>query len=589
MNRNKKFSEKQLNTIYVFMGFVCSVCLLFPYFILREGSIVAYHDQLDGELIGYLLAAKYLFSGTAIYPEMMNGIPVTGAVAPAISFVLIYKIMPAFTGFIFSQWLISIVCFCGMYLLVKKLGNGSFNAFVCGIIFMILPFYPVYGLCIPGQPLLIYSILCLNSEKRFYRRLLYYGYILVYALSSSLVLVGFAVLIFVGFYALYKTISDLRREKKIPFSPWLSLAILISGYILCNISLIRQVINPEEGMTSHKAEIVYSPTLFWAVVKRNIYPGEVYTEAWPVGTIILLGIVVVLMAVGLIKKNHINNVMKSFVRAIVCLGFIFLCACWSGLYFGEMFTNIRNSIGGAIKSFNLSRIVWLTTPVWVIAYSYLIKAVSDFFDESGKKLGRLFKYSIVIACSLVWGVVILLNSPVKVNVSKIIKGDNYYALDWEKFYATDIFDQIDKEIGLPKENYKVVSLGIYPAAAQFNGYYCLDGYSNNYPLSYKHEFREVFADELAKSDYIREYFDNWGNRCYIITAEYNNYFEIERKWNGGFHNLKINTRKLKEMGCSYIFSATWIENAEELNLTLLRDEPFVSDKSWYNIYVYKIN
>ena len=36
------------------------------------------------------------------------------------------------------------------------------------------------------------------------------------------------------------------------------------------------------------------------------------------------------------------------------------------------------------------------------------------------------------------------------------------------------------------------------------------------------------------------------------------------------------------------FAATWIDNSDELGLIRLSDEPFVSDGSWYNIYVYEI-
>ena len=75
----------------------------------------------------------------------------------------------------------------------------------------------------------------------------------------------------------------------------------------------------------------------------------------------------------------------------------------------------------------------------------------------------------------------------------------------------------------------MVSLGIDPAAALYHGFYSLDGYSNNYPLSYKHRFREVIAPELAKSEYLTDYFDDWGNRCYMFSAECPGYYTIEKK------------------------------------------------------------
>ena len=61
------------------------------------------------------------------------------------------------------------------------------------------------------------------------------------------------------------------------------------------------------------------------------------------------------------------------------------------------------------------------------------------------------------------------------------------------------------------------SLGISPAPALMHGFYTVDGYSNNYPLEYKHRFREVIAPEIEKNEEVRVYFDTWGNRCYLFN------------------------------------------------------------------------
>ena len=80
-------------------------------------------------------------------------------------------------------------------------------------------------------------------------------------------------------------------------------------------------------------------------------------------------------------------------------------------------------------------------------------------------------------------------------------------------------DEIAKAIGREKSDYRIVSVGMNPAVSLFNGFYTVDGYSTDYPLEYKHEFREIIKDELAKDEGVRGYFDDWGNRCYIFSAE----------------------------------------------------------------------
>ncbi len=94
--------------------------------------------------------------------------------------------------------------------------------------------------------------------------------------------------------------------------------------------------------------------------------------------------------------------------------------------------------------------------------------------------------------------------------------------------------------------------------------------------------------ELNKSDYVRDFFDNWGNRCYITTAEQANYYTFEKKWNSVVYDLDLNINKLKELNCKYIFSAAYLMNAEEKGLSLLQEAPFETEDSWYHIYVYTV-
>lgn len=74
----------------------------------------------------------------------------------------------------------------------------------------------------------------------------------------------------------------------------------------------------------------------------------------------------------------------------------------------------------------------------------------------------------------------------------------------------------------------------------------------------------------------------------ITTAEQANYYTFEKKWNSVIYDLDLNTDKLKEINCQYVFSAAYLMNAEEMGLSLLREAPFETEKSWYHIYVYAV-
>jgi len=145
--------------------------------------------------------------------------------------------------------------------------------------------------------------------------------------------------------------------------------------------------------------------------------------------------------------------------------------------------------------------------------------------------------------------------------------------------------EIKNHIGLPQEEYRVASIGIHPAIAQYNGFFTLDTYNNFYPLSYKYEFRKIIEKELEKNKKIRTYFDEWGGRCYIFTNELGKHYMFKKNSKKSLKNLELNILQFKNMGGRYIFSAVPIDNAAENGLTL--EEVFHSDKSAWKIHLYR--
>lgn len=604
------FYSTRKKNCYLAAGLVLSCLFMIPYFLLGGGSIVTYHDQLDGELFSYLLTAKYLFTDIRVYPEIMNGLPAAGAVPPAPLFVLLYAAFKPFTAFMISQWIIYLTAFLGMYLLLMRLTGREFISFSIAVIFMLMPFYPVYGLCIPGQPLLFFAVLALFDKERrsavsssFPRKagyyfsadsIFYYLIIFFYGISSSLVLAGFACLLLLGGSALIHTITALLLKKRGSLSLWFSLIVLLASYISVNSGLIRQVLFPGNTYISHKTEMVLSPQNFSDYFKEAFTTGISYAQSFHLVLFILMLFCLLLFFMNaVVKKESLfsGSDKLPLLKALRVLLFIFLTCLFYAFYHGHFITEIRNISGGILKTFNLDRVCWLLPTAWCILAGYLLSFIAGLREHktAARSCSLCLKYGIISATLGIWGITVLLHSPLRPNLSKLLKGGDYYALDWDRFFAEDIFSQIDSAIGKPKDSYHVISVGIYPAAAAYNGFYCLDGYSNNYPLEYKHTFRRIMEDELEKSDYIRDFFDNWGNRCYITTAEQANYYTFEKKWNSVIYDLDLNTDVLKELDCRYVFSAAYLMNAEEKGLTLLREAPFETEGSWYHIYVYAVD
>jgi hypothetical protein len=155
-----------------------------------------------------------------------------------------------------------------------------------------------------------------------------------------------------------------------------------------------------------------------------------------------------------------------------------------------------------------------------------------------------------------------------------------------QFYAVKEFSEIKKFIGKPVSDYRVVSIGLHPAIAQYNGMYTLDTYNNFFPLSYKHQFRRIIAPELDKSKTLRTYFDDWGGRCYIFVSELGKHYLFSKNSKKVIHHLALNTNLLKKMGGDYVLSAVPIENAVQDQLTL--EKVFTDKAAYWKIYLYKV-
>ncbi|MCX5780358.1 MAG: DUF6044 family protein, partial [Firmicutes bacterium] len=223
------------------------------------------------------------------------------------------------------------------------------------------------------------------------------------------------------------------------------------------------------------------------------------------------------------------------------------------------------------REFNFSRFHWLHPLLWYIIFALSLKSIVDHL-RWGKALamalivvqiGFLFSYN-----------------------DELVERKNG-SPSYREFYAEDMFRDIKAYIGEEPADYRVVSIGIHPSISQYNGFYTLDGYASNYPLSYKHEFRQIIAAELDKSPFYRDYFDHLGgSRCYIFVAKLMYNSMMDKNTTIVIEQLDLDTGQLKRMGGRYIFSALPIVNASTINLKL--DQVFSNAHSAWKIYLYEV-
>lgn len=567
-------------TILFYAGLVILLLSYIPMLLLGTDSIVPYHDQLDGELITYIYQAKYLFSGEDIIPQFLNGAPKTALTPPAPLAVLLFCVFSPFHSYFILLVFGQAIAFIGTFLFTEKMTANRYAAFISGLLYAFLPFLPVYGLTQYGIPLLLYCFLILyQKDKPFIHYICAYIYIAIYTGMSSFVLLGYA-WVCAGFLAgiYFCFTGELKSQRKLLSAFFMMLFL----YIIENLSLLGQLLGIGTSYTSHKAEYSLTGTGFWESLRSYLLGNTSHATDHHV-YILFLALGTLLLTLLCLRNLSLQaRTLSKYLFFDLLL--IFLICSIAALWDIPFIVSIREQMG-SLKSFQFTRILWMTPALWYIA---LTLCLSIFWSE--KVLLRWLQYTFSTIALAILCLNCVKGAYVKPCLQELLLPE-YETISWSDYLALGVMDQVEdylyQEEGLRKDQYQVASLGIDPSAALYHGFYCVDGYSNNYPLAYKHAFREVIAPELKKSDYLTTYYDDWGNRCYLFSSEIPGYYNIE-KGSFWYNQLELDTAALQNLGCDYILSAAYIVNASDINLTLLREEAFETADSYYRIYIYKI-
>lgn len=585
------FYQQYKNKIWTILGMLAVSMIVLPYLILGKGSYVQVHDQMDGEILNYIYRAKYLFRGNVI-PEFMNGMSKASMIPPAPFGVFLYAVLPPFAAYVVMQWLVVLVGFWGMRGLCKYMGVREELASLTAILFAFIPFYPTYGLSALGQPLLVWCYLrLLKGEKKVLSIL---G-ILLYTGFSSLTLVGFVWILLGGAVTFCLLI---QRKKEMAGRSLAALTGLTGLYAATNLELVRSLSG--EGFTTHRQEMVLHPTEdLLHKFGELLFQGAAYHPVYSVAVMAALAGSLFYLLLHRKKrvsaKSEVQQKMTGHMAVLAV--FIIVCIVLALLWNSTWIVELRIAVGGIVTYFQADRISWLLPMLWML----LLACVGEFFccvaaehakrmDISGIGTVGIWRYvlpAIVGIVFLLEGAQIFRDSTLNKNMRLLLQ-PGYEQITWESLYMEKVFAQIDEAVGEEKERVSVVSLGIYPSVALYNGYICADGYSNNYSLDYKHAFRRIMAEELEKNQENRKYFDDWGNRLYLVSAEYGFNCLIGKGQSAGFAEPAYDVQAMKALNIGYILAAAPIGNAGELGLVQVGEEPFSDETSYYEVWVYRL-
>lgn len=555
---------------------------LYYYIRLGKNCVFEINDQLDETLFTYVLNGKYLFQGVSEYPELLGGVPTGGMTVSSWIFVPLYRILPVFEAFMVQFAIVMATAYLGMYLCVKELTGSSILGVICGTMFMFLPYQPVYGLSIVGGPLIFYAFLCIYKEKH-----LILSHILIwyFALGANLVLLGYVALGLAVCADIWIAFGKERIRKRNKRFYLCTLELLIA-YILINLSLFRELILGSGGYVSHREEMVVAGRDFWNSAKEVFLHSAQHAPS--LHEKLILPILLVMILYGFLWKRLDRSCRNIYIWLVIIFVVNLLVALFYGFCQSSIVVDFRNSVSGFFHYFSAYRVYWIYPTSWYVALGLAAALVWKAHGKCPDVLAGML--ILVLMVPVAWN--IRQNSIWILNKSQYKNNCSVGLMSWNDYFAEELMaeikDAIREETGMEQSEYRIASLGMCPAVALEAGFYCIDGYSNNYSLEYKHNFRKIIAKELEKCPNMKYYFDDWGSRCYLFTKESQNFYYLAKDADFQYQDLELDTGKMKELGCDYLFAAAEIvpENAERLGITL--QGVYDTEDSFYRIWVYRL-
>lgn len=549
-----------INNKWLLAGLGCVIAMMLPFIINWDNSYITIHDNLDGVFV----LPQMIQQQNAIFDfdaniHLMNGIkrasfPMTypWELKPLINYLL-----PGFGGVFVNYLLVKLLAFAGMWLLLANyVTKHNIVAFVVSLIYSFIPFYAEFGISSAGIPLLAYALLNLSETKKLS---LSYFIVVLFALYSSFALSG----LFVCFLLFMWILALWYEQRKLNKHLLISLIVLTLLYVSTNWALIQDFFVGAD-FVSHRVEWNVEYTLSTAL--NDLINDELVISQYHAGSFIALPIVLLFFIVY-IRYRKSDSTLNKYLALYLILALLIIIG-----------TSAKMLPLAFFKSFQLDR------------FSFFYAAMC--FVLLGKTCEVLWmhnkRYLAGGALIISFACVGVKNSEFIANM-KIIVGIEQDQATLAQFYDKDLFAKIAKEINVPQDySIKVVSVGMFPSIASYNGFWSLDGYMSSYSLDYKHQFRKIISNELAKNNQLQTYFDDWGSRCYVFSSELDNKKNryLLKKENLFVHNLDIDTKVLKSLGCNYIFSSVDINNFKDLNLKYI--DSFTSNNSFWNIRVYKL-
>lgn len=540
---------------------------IIPYLLLGQNAYVRLHDTLEGEWMWLKLLADshnaFTFDPTAIVPQQMKGLPRDAFPTGFSLNMLLVQQLGAYYGYLTSALILHIAGFAGMIVLLRdyflKKDESRYIVWSVALMFGVLPVFIPFGLSVMGQPLLLWAFLNLHGGRK---KWLSWALIGLLPFYSSVVWVLVPGGTFLGLLWLY----FVAKEKRFNTPYFVGLVVMAVMYLAVNYNIVTSSFLAK-GFVPHRVAYnlyMFDKPNFGACLLDTFF--NFTTTHYHVSDFVTLAVIVALILV--FRKSE-----KVLIALVV--GIVLVCF-FQGFY--PYFEYALYKKISLVNSFRFNRFSIVLPFFWLLAFAIALEKM-----RNTPILARLVLPLIVVQLF----VTLYGNDEVLHNYRTLVGHQKFP--NYQNYLAPNQFASIKQYINKPQNSYYVASLGLSPTIAQYNGFYTLDGLASIYDLNYKNQFRKVFLGEIEKSHDVKQYFDGWGNRCYIFSAELGtkaSAYSCYKFQHRSIADFDFDAKAFADMGGKYLVSAVEIKNCQQHGLQL--EGIFNDDQSWWTIYLYSV-
>ena len=560
----------------VLWALLALLLLWLPVLLRGADAYVILDDNLDAEVSVPVLLHRFGvvldYRPGAVLPDIMNGLP-RAAQRPGLNATVgLFGLLPPLAAYWTNDLLVRAAALLGLYLLLRRYGLGRPQnrplAAAVALAWAVLPMHSMYGLSALGTPWPALALLNLRAGRGRWSDWLI---LLLFPLWSMLVLAGFFLLAAAALLLLV----DLVRTRRVGWAAWGGVGVLVLGYLVVEWPLISStLLRPQ--FVPHRVEFRLA-----ALTPKGLKAGLLSSYqyfAWGQyhASRFFRGLILLTLALAAGAQWRRRMVDARWLGPVGggLLGLLLL-ALFCGFY-PQLMGPVQR-LAPSLGAFNLSRFHFLTPLLWFGLWVLALRRLPAGPLRAG-----------LVAAQLLLG--LAQNPEWSQNLRLWLGRPDAHEPSWRRFLAPELLARtrqaLEQRSGRPAAQWRVACLGLPPAVAQLAGFYTLDSYQSTYPLSYKHQFRPLIASELAKSPELQRYFDDWGSRCYLFSAELGRNFRVARQDSAVVQDWRFDAPAFRRLGGRYVLAAARLARPAAAGLRPVGY--FTEPGAYWGLYIYEM-